>query len=172
MYHDGWAACRRVVIFVGFNLTFFPQFILGYLGMPRRYHAYPPEFQVLNVLSTAGAAVLGHRLPDADRSTCSYSLVKGKPAPANPWGATGLEWETSSPPPTHNFDDDAGRDRAAVRLRRSEDVDGRRARTTHHPTLQHHFDNLEQQYEASALGHVAVPGHRDPVLRRAVHWPT
>ena len=48
-----------MIIFIGFNLTFFPQFVLGYLGMPRRYHAYPPEFQVLNVLSTAGASILG-----------------------------------------------------------------------------------------------------------------
>ena len=54
-----------MVLFIGFNLTFFPQFILGYLGMPRRYHAYPPEFQVLNVLSTAGASILaiGYLLP-------------------------------------------------------------------------------------------------------------
>ena len=54
-----------VILFIGFNLTFFPQFILGYLGMPRRYHAYPPEFQVLNVLSTAGASILaiGYLLP-------------------------------------------------------------------------------------------------------------
>src|SRR6476620_10159936 len=59
MYPEGLARFAALVVFVGFNLTFFPQFILGYLGMPRRYHAYPPEFQVLNVLSTAGASVLG-----------------------------------------------------------------------------------------------------------------
>ena len=53
-------------MFVGFNLTFFPQFILGYLGMPRRYYAYPEEFQVLNVLSTAGASILGVGLSDPD----------------------------------------------------------------------------------------------------------
>ena len=59
IYPEGWAKFAALVLFVGFNLTFFPQFILGYLGMPRRYHVYPPEFQVLNVLSTAGATILG-----------------------------------------------------------------------------------------------------------------
>jgi cytochrome c oxidase subunit 1 len=92
-----------LLIFVGFNLTFFPQFILGYLGMPRRYWEYPPEFQVWNVLSSAGASVLGvgYLLP-----ACYflYSLFYGKQAAANPWGAKGLEWETTSPPPTYNFD--------------------------------------------------------------------
>jgi len=90
------------VIFIGFNLTFFPQFIVGYLGMPRRYHAYPPEFQLWNILSSAGAVVLaiGYAMPTF---YLIYSLVKGKPAPPNPWGAKGLEWETTSPPPTHNF---------------------------------------------------------------------
>jgi len=91
-----------IIIFTGFNLTFFPQFILGYLGMPRRYHAYPEEFQVLNVLSTAGASILalGFLLP---MIYLLWSLKYGKPAGPNPWESTGLEWETSSPPPTHNF---------------------------------------------------------------------
>ncbi len=59
MYSDGWSKVSAVMVFVGFNLTFFPQFLLGYMGMPRRYHVYPPEFQVFNVLSSAGASVLG-----------------------------------------------------------------------------------------------------------------
>jgi heme/copper-type cytochrome/quinol oxidase subunit 1 len=59
MYPEGWAKFAALLVFVGFNLTFFPQFVLGYLGMPRRYHVYPEEFQVLNVLSTAGASMLG-----------------------------------------------------------------------------------------------------------------
>src|SRR5439155_2829821 len=65
LYPEAWARFAALVVFVGFNLTFFPQFILGYLGMPRRYHAYPPEFQVLNVMSTAGASILavGYLLP-------------------------------------------------------------------------------------------------------------
>ena len=94
---------RQILIFAGFNLTFFPQFILGYLGMPRRYHVYPDEFQVLNVMSTAGASVLGlgYGLMFA---YLIYSLVKGPKAPANPWGAKGLEWEIETPPSPHNFD--------------------------------------------------------------------
>ena len=59
MYPEFWGKIAAIIIFIGFNLTFFPQFLLGYLGMPRRYHAYPPEFQVFNVLSTAGASILG-----------------------------------------------------------------------------------------------------------------
>jgi cytochrome c oxidase subunit 1 len=104
MYPDGWAKLSAGIIFLGFNLTFFPQFILGYMGMPRRYAAYPPEFQVLHVLSSAGASVLavGYLLPAI---YLAWSLKYGPIAGANPWGATGLEWKTSSPPPTHNFDE-------------------------------------------------------------------
>ncbi len=102
MYPEWWARLAALLIFVGFNLTFFPQFILGYLGMPRRYHAYAPEFQVLNVLSTAGASVLavGYVLPLV---YLLLSLKFGRPAGRNPWGAVGLEWTTTSPPPKENF---------------------------------------------------------------------
>jgi cytochrome c oxidase subunit 1 len=105
MYPEGLGKVTALLVFVGFNLTFFPQFVLGYMGMPRRYHAYPEEWQVLNVLSTAGATVLGLGYV---LSACylGWSLFKGKTAPANPWGAKGLEWETSSPPPTFNFEKD------------------------------------------------------------------
>jgi len=104
MYPEGWAKLSALLVFVGFNLTFFPQFVLGYMGMPRRYHAYPPEFQVLNVLSTAGASVLamGYVLP---MIYFLWSLKYGKLAGPNPWNAVGLEWMTPSPPPTHNFDE-------------------------------------------------------------------
>jgi cytochrome c oxidase subunit I len=102
MYPEALAKISGFVIFVGFNLTFFPQFVLGYLGMPRRYHAYPEEFQVLNVLSTAGASILGfgYLLP-----LCYFlwSLRYGAKAAANPWSAAGLEWTVPSPPPTENF---------------------------------------------------------------------
>ena len=103
MYPEGWGKAAALLLFFGFNLTFFPQFILGYLGMPRRYHAYPPEFQVLNVMSTAGASILaiGYALP---LFYLLWSLRYGRIAEANPWRATGLEWQTSSPPPAHNFD--------------------------------------------------------------------
>ena len=104
MYPELWARLSALVIFLGFNLTFFPQFILGYLGMPRRYHTYPDEFQVLHVLSTAGASVLavGYLMPMV---YFIWSLRYGQVAGANPWGATGLEWQTASPPPVHNFDE-------------------------------------------------------------------
>ncbi|MDA8015943.1 MAG: cbb3-type cytochrome c oxidase subunit I [Thermoanaerobaculia bacterium] len=98
-----WPHMSALLIFVGFNLTFFPQFILGYLGMPRRYHAYPDEFQVLHVLSTAGATVLalGYMLPGF---YLLWSLKYGKVAGNNPWKAAGLEWTTTSPPSLHNFE--------------------------------------------------------------------
>jgi cytochrome c oxidase subunit 1 len=103
MYPESWAKVSALLVFVGFNLTFFPQFVLGYMGMPRRYHAYPPEFQVLNVLSTAGASVLaaGYLFP---LFYFLWSLRYGEIAPNNPWNAVGLEWMTQSPPPAHNFD--------------------------------------------------------------------
>ena len=102
LYPEGWARLSAVLVFLGFNLTFFPQFILGYLGMPRRYHIYDDGFQVLNVLSSAGASILavGYLFP---MCYLIWSLKYGKPASANPWGAVGLEWLTPSPPPPHNF---------------------------------------------------------------------
>jgi cytochrome c oxidase subunit 1 len=101
-YPNGWAMLSAAIIFIGFNLTFFPQFILGYLGMPRRYAFYPAEFQVLNVMSSAGASILGvgYLIP---LIYFIWSMRYGPVAEANPWGATGLEWQTSSPPPTENF---------------------------------------------------------------------
>jgi cytochrome c oxidase subunit I len=103
MYPEWVAKVSGVLVFLGFNLTFFPQFILGYLGMPRRYHVYPPEFQVLNVMSSAGASILGvgYLLPMV---YLAWSMRYGRYAAANPWPATGLEWQTSSPPPAHNFE--------------------------------------------------------------------
>ncbi len=102
MYPEGWAKAGAIIIFLGFNLTFFPQFILGYLGMPRRYYEYVPEFQVLNVMSTAGASILGagYLIP---LGYLLWSLRYGPRVGANPWGASGLEWRTPSPPPPHNF---------------------------------------------------------------------
>ena len=104
LYPEFWGKLAAMITFIGFNLTFFPQFLLGYLGMPRRYHAYPPEFQMLNVLSTAGASVLGvgYVLP---LIYFLWSLKRGRIAGPNPWRATGLEWQTSSPPPVHNFEE-------------------------------------------------------------------
>jgi cytochrome c oxidase subunit I len=102
LYPEFLARIAAIVLFIGFNLTFFPQFILGYLGMPRRYHNYPPEYQVLNVMSTAGASILalGYLLP---MIYLTWSMRYGRVAGKNPWPATGLEWTTDSPPLTENF---------------------------------------------------------------------
>ncbi|GIV79314.1 cytochrome c oxidase subunit I [Litorilinea aerophila] len=103
MYPEGWGKAAAIIIFVGFNLTFFPQFILGYEGMPRRYYEYAPYYQVLNVMSTAGASILavGYILP---LLYLFWSMRNGAIAGANPWRATGLEWQIPSPPPPHNFE--------------------------------------------------------------------
>jgi cytochrome c oxidase subunit 1 len=103
MYSLAWGRLSAIFIFFGFNLTFFPQFILGYLGMPRRYHIYAPEFQVLHVLSSAGASILGvaYMMPFV---YLLYSMRYGATAAPNPWGATGLEWTVPSPPPKQNFE--------------------------------------------------------------------
>ena len=105
MYNEFWGTISAIVIFAGFNFTFFPQFILGYLGMPRRYHYYffEPSWEVYNVMSTMGASILaiGFLMP---AFYLTASLLNGKKAPQNPWGAKGLEWEkAASPPVTFNF---------------------------------------------------------------------
>jgi cytochrome c oxidase subunit I len=103
LYPEWIARIAAFILFVGFNLTFFPQFVLGYLGMPRRYHVYPPEFQVYNVMSTAGASILavGYLLP---MIYLLWAAFYGEVAGENPWPATGLEWKAASPPPTENFE--------------------------------------------------------------------
>ncbi len=103
LYSGFWSHLSALIIFLGFNLTFFPQFILGYMGMPRRYHVYPDEFQMLHVLSTAGASILavGYVIPII---YFIWSLKYGEKAGPNPWQVSGLEWQTSSPPPVHNFE--------------------------------------------------------------------
>jgi cytochrome c oxidase subunit 1 len=102
LYPEYWARMAALIIFVGFFLTFLPQFVLGYAGMPRRYHRYAPEYQVWNVMSSSGASILavGYLLP---LIYLIWSLRYGAVAGPNPWRATGLEWQTPSPPPTDNF---------------------------------------------------------------------
>jgi cytochrome c oxidase subunit 1 len=103
MYPESWSRLAAIVIFVGFNLTFFPQFVLGIEGMPRRYFEYAPQFQFLNILSSAGASILavGYALP---LLYLTWSIRHGPHAGPNPWRARGLEWQTRSPPPVENFD--------------------------------------------------------------------
>jgi cytochrome c oxidase subunit 1 len=121
LYSDRWARIAAVLLFLGFNFTFFPQYLLGIAGMPRRYHVYPAEFQTLNVLSSAGAMILalGYLLP---LLYLGWSLFRGEKAPANPWHATGLEWRTPSPPPQHNFDATPQVDEPPYAYRASPDV--------------------------------------------------
>jgi cytochrome c oxidase subunit 1 len=104
MYSEPWAKFAALLVFAGFNLTFLPQFVLGYLGMPRRYAAYPPEFQVLNVLSTAGASILGIAF-FIPMIYLTYAWFYGPKVGNNPWQAKGLEWTIQSPPTTFNFDE-------------------------------------------------------------------
>jgi len=102
MYPEKLGRWGAALVFAGLNVTFFPQFILGSRGMPRRYYNYLPEFQPLHVLSTLGAYTLGIGF----LLTAFYlwkSLKSGKTAPANPWGGATLEWQCSSPPPYYNF---------------------------------------------------------------------
>jgi cytochrome c oxidase subunit 1 len=102
MYNEKVGRFGAVVVFVGLNLTFFPQFILGSRGMPRRYYNYLPEFQPLHQLSTLGAYILGLGFLMTAVSLIR-SLMKKPDAPANPWGSRTLEWTISSPPPYYNF---------------------------------------------------------------------
>src|SRR5256885_17159032 len=102
LYHEGLAKLSAGIIFVGFNLTFFPQFILGSLGMPRRYHAYPPEFQVLNAMSTARPALPrgGYTTPLQE---FAWSIGFGKNAPQQPWRSPGPAWPTPYAPPPQSL---------------------------------------------------------------------
>jgi cytochrome c oxidase subunit 1 len=102
MYPEVWARFAAIVIFVGFNLTFFPQFQMGAHGADRRYHYYAEQFQTLHIMSTAGATVLGLGYLTVF-GYLIWSLFHGRIAGANPFRARGLEWETTSPPPTENF---------------------------------------------------------------------
>ena len=124
MYPEGWAKLSALVIFLGFNLTFFPQFILGYLGMPRRYHTYPDEFQVLHVLSTAGASVLavGYAIP---MIYFAWSLRYGKVAGANPWGAYRPGMENGLAAAAPQFRQDPGGHARCLRLQHGSRGGGR-----------------------------------------------
>jgi cytochrome c oxidase subunit 1 len=154
LYPESWAKIAAGLTFVGFNLTFFPQFIVGYLGMPRRYHFYPEEFQAYHVLSSAGASVLavGLLIPGI---YLTWSIINGEKAGNNPWGAIGLEWMTTSPPPTFNFDaipvvtweayeygshdpEEAQRDREMMpgAEEAAEEAAERDPRTTQHPAVE------------------------------------
>jgi cytochrome c oxidase subunit 1 len=104
MYNERAARLGALLVFIGFNMTFFTQFMLGSQGMPRRYAEYAVEFQSYHVISSIGSFILAAGL----FWTLFYfvhALLRGKKAPANPWGGVSLEWAVSSPPTMHNFHD-------------------------------------------------------------------
>jgi cytochrome c oxidase subunit 1 len=98
LYPEGWGRLSSLAIFLGANLAYFPQLLLGYLGLPRHYHEYPEEFQLLSVASSAGALLLAAGCL-LTLVCLAWSMRYGRPAGPNPWGAEGLEWLLSSPPP-------------------------------------------------------------------------
>jgi cytochrome c oxidase subunit 1 len=103
MYNENWGRFACVLVFVGFNVTFLTQFVMGSLGMPRRYFNYLPMYHPYHVVSTVGSWMIGLGF----FITAAYllaSLRKPMDAPDNPWGGTTLEWQTSSPPIEHNFE--------------------------------------------------------------------
>jgi cytochrome c oxidase subunit I len=159
MYPEGWGKLAAMLVFVGFNLTFFPQFILGYMGMPRRYHSYPEEWAVLNVLSTAGSSVLGfgYLLPVI---YLTWSLKYGKVVTErNPWGARGLEWELVDPvPDPHNF----------------ERIPSSRAlpMTTRTPRSRRHSFPSRAQWSSAARTANATCGARSTPLRAPIRYTT
>lgn len=102
MYNETWAKIACGVIFIGFNVTFLPQFVMGAQGMPRRYFNYIEQFQPFHQVSTVGSYILGLGF----MMVFCYlvkSIFTGEKAPANPWGSRSIEWQVSSPPPHHNF---------------------------------------------------------------------
>ncbi len=103
MYSERWARFACLLIFIGFNMTFFIQFIAGAQGMPRRYADYPPQFHIHHFISTIGSYILTVGL-FAVLFNWIHSLRRGRPAPINPWGGNSLEWQAPSPPPTANFE--------------------------------------------------------------------
>jgi cytochrome c oxidase subunit 1 len=102
MFSEFWGKIGCALVFVGFNVTFFTQFMLGSQGMPRRYYAYQPEFQIYHHISTGGAYIMGLGFV-VTAIYLIHSLFAGKKAPANPWGGASLEWQCTSPPPHDNF---------------------------------------------------------------------
>ncbi|MDP7008873.1 MAG: cbb3-type cytochrome c oxidase subunit I [Phycisphaerales bacterium] len=104
MYNEMWGRIGCITVFVGFNVTFFTQFMMGSRGMTRRYATYIPEFQVYHVISTVGSVVMAIGFV-ITAIYLLHSIFGGKKAPANPWGGRSLEWQCASPPPWDNFSD-------------------------------------------------------------------
>ena len=103
MYNEGVARVAFVMVFVGFNLTFLPQFVLGMEGMPRRYYDYLPQFETLHTVSSAGAFINGFGYTFALLNLLWAAMFSKVKAPTNPYNSLSLEWQTASPPPHDNF---------------------------------------------------------------------
>jgi len=133
MYSETSGRIAAVTAFIGFNLAFFPQFIMGSRGMPRRYADYTADFELYHRLSTTGTLILGVGL-----ALLAYTLLRslfgGKKAPANPWGSATIEWECPSPPPHHNFD--------------------------HPPLATDPYDMERVEWDEEVQGYVPAVGHR------------
>ena len=153
LYNEWLAKLAAGIIFIGFNLTFFPQFILGYLGMPRRYHAYPPEFQVLNVLSSAGRLDPRRRLPDSDDLPDVVAALRPgrrrrtRSAPAAWSGRRRRRRRPRISPRRRSSPRTPTPIRCRWRAMLPDDRHGHSIRA-----LAHQFDDLEQQKEAATLG--------------------
>ncbi|MEW6651985.1 MAG: cytochrome c oxidase subunit I [Bacteroidota bacterium] len=102
MYNDRLARIAVALFFIGFNMLYFPKFILGYMGMPRRYYDYLPQFEPLQFISTVGSWILAGTIFFII-GYLIHALFKGKKATSNPWGGVTLEWHIPSPPPLENF---------------------------------------------------------------------
>jgi len=102
MYNERWALLGAALVFIGFNVTFFTQFIVGSKGMPRRYATYVPEFELLHQISTVGSWIIAAGFL-VHLAVFVQSLAAGRKADPNPWGGLSLEWTTDSPPIEHNF---------------------------------------------------------------------
>ena len=104
MYNETVAYIGTTLFIIGFNILYFPMFVMGYQGMPRRYYDYLPQFQDLQILSTVGSWILVTGILILIGNLL-YALLKGPKAGINPWGGTTLEWRVPSPPPLENFED-------------------------------------------------------------------
>jgi cytochrome c oxidase subunit 1 len=103
MYHERFARAAWLILFIGFNTLYFPMFVLGWMGMPRRYYDYLPQFHLPNLISTIGSWILATGVI-LMFFNLAWSARRGGAAGNNPWGGTTLEWQTTSPPPEENFE--------------------------------------------------------------------
>ena len=105
MYNERAAKLGTLVFVIGFNTLYFPMFIMGYMGMPRRYYDYLPEYKIYHIISTVGSWILILGILILIFNLLKALLSKERTTEINPWGGTTLEWTVPSPPPLENFDE-------------------------------------------------------------------